>query len=92
MRWKDSLLLVLLLAGILSVTSPAFSDTLHLKNGKSIKCSIVSESAKGVVVAIGGGTINFTRDEIDRIDRGSPSTEKKRKLVSHKRKPKEKEV
>ena len=47
------------------------ADTLYLKNGRSIEGLIKNESAEGLELDVGFGTIKFSRDEIERIRKSS---------------------
>lgn len=52
--------------------SRAGADIIYLKNGRSIKGLIQSEDEKNIVLDLGFGTMQFTQQEIERIDRSSP--------------------
>ncbi len=50
----------------------ANADTLYLKNGRSIEGLIRKEDADNVDLEIGFGSMKFSRDQIERIERSSP--------------------
>ncbi len=49
----------------------ALADTIYLKNGRSIEGLIKNESAEGIELDVGFGTIKFSRDEIESIRKSS---------------------
>ncbi|MFH1594103.1 MAG: hypothetical protein ABID09_05360 [Candidatus Omnitrophota bacterium] len=44
------------------------TDTIYLKNGRSLKGMIVRESNKAIILRIPGGTTTISRENIDRIE------------------------
>jgi hypothetical protein len=58
---------------ILSVwVASATADTVYLKNGRNIEGLVKKESAEGVELDVGFGTIKFRPDEIEQIRKSSP--------------------
>lgn len=57
----------------LSFKLPASADTLHLKNGRSIEGLIKKEDAHNVGLEISFGSMKFSRDQIERIERSTPA-------------------
>lgn len=63
-----------LLIGLV-VSTGAFADTIYLKNGGNIDGTIVSETDKVVDLEVEGGTVQFKRSEIAKIEREGGSQE-----------------
>lgn len=75
----------------------ASADTLYLKNGRSIEGIIKNEDKNSVVLDLGFGTINFGKDQIERIYKSNQEEiakihqkwEKERLLAEERRKDQE---
>lgn len=63
---------ILIFVSMLIFTSDAIPDTIHLKNGRSMKGLIEKETREYVWLGLGVGTVKFRWEEIDKIDRSNP--------------------
>ncbi len=50
---------------------PAFSDTIHLKNGRTIEGVVRESEGDEILIQTAGGLFSFKRDAIDRIEKSS---------------------
>lgn len=55
-----------------SLPQIALADTVYLKNGRAIEGFVKKESAKEVELEVGGGTVTFSREEIERVRKSGP--------------------
>lgn len=56
-----------------SLTSGAPADTVHLKSGGSLDCTVVQESKDAVTVVYGSGLLAVQRSMIERVEREAPA-------------------
>jgi len=63
-------IIVLLMVFIFSTVSGVFAATVYLKNGSKIEGELVQKTGGMVKVNVGGVTITYYMDEIDRIEGG----------------------
>lgn len=69
--FKISKIAVFFIFFLLGFITQASSDIIYLKNGRNIKGLVKSEEEKTVEVDLGFGTIKFSREQIESIDRSS---------------------
>ena len=68
---RASFLIMLLMLAVYVVQATA--DTIYLKNGQQLKGTVIRESEDKVVLELEGGTIDFSRIEIEHIEKGELS-------------------
>jgi hypothetical protein len=62
----------LILALVFAIVQDASADTIHLRNGRTLKGVILKEGSSEVVLKLKYTTATIKRDEIDSIDRTEP--------------------
>jgi clan AA aspartic protease (TIGR02281 family) len=66
------ILLPLLVMGLVFGAWRVFADTVYLKNGRVVEGIIRAEDDKGVKIEFEYGTIEFRKDDVERIKRSTP--------------------
>ncbi|MCG8431955.1 MAG: retroviral-like aspartic protease family protein [Candidatus Omnitrophica bacterium] len=71
MRYVPRLMIAAVISVLWGTTLPAYADTLHLNNGGVVKGIVHRERLDEIQFEVCGGVVNFEREEIRLIERGT---------------------
>lgn len=89
MKWEIKLFLLLFIFILVLPVFPTLADILYLKNGAEVEGLVVEETDEEVLLRFEGGTISFTRSEIDNIEK-RPFSVKEEEVSEAEAEPEEK--